>query len=622
MTRNAAKKFWKEYLQLSCAKGRDSITLNPAHTFLAQARMGAFDTISDEEYASKLKDAEELTLFWDDNITETAKNVFLNAMAKTNITDTDISNIAGILAGASVRSHYSTKNPDKDKYADSIHTIDRRQMDMDITPKQLANRLRKTIIGQDRWLDTLCTSAWMHNLRYRHFLNTGESISQPKTNILCLGQSGTGKTLAIQTLAKLLDLPIVIEDASALRGAGWRGTNVSSIVAHALEAAGNDDAKARHTIVVLDEFDKIFHSEVTDQSFYPVNNLLTFIGGSVVTHSDNKTTCSLDTSSMLFICLGAFAGLEEIVQKRLSGETTIGFGASGYKEAPKENLFKQVTKEDLHEYGISWEFLGRIPLITCTNELTIADYKRILTDSLASPIQQYDNMLFDSIGVHVGISEAAADYIAQQASMTQMGARGLSQTVAELLTPAIYTLANDNSISRITLDFNQNGLYVNQEQGPRPVKKDCRQHGPDISAPIPCADTLCSVPFECLPDQNNITLYSLDMKKASECVKWKPLSKLYPKDDIDAAICILQSCICIQLMADEEDPTMLTLYQIVSNFSISSVSDNEDPRDLNRMCKRFSNMALRNTSDITKTIKIAQYMIKEYAFAYSHSKQL
>ena len=622
MTRNAAKKFWKEYLQLSCAKGRDLITLNPVHTFLAQARMGAFDTISDEEYASRLKDAEELCLFWDFRDTETAKNVFLNAMAKTNITDTDISNISGILAGASVRSHYSTKNPDKNKSTDNIHTIDRRQMDMDITPKQLADRLRKTIIGQDRWLDTLCTAAWVHSLRYRHFLDTGETISQPKTNILCLGQSGTGKTLAIQTLSKLLDLPVVIEDASALRGAGWRGTKVSSIVAHALEAAGNDDAKARHTIVVLDEFDKIFHSEVTDQSFHPVNNLLTFIGGSVVTHSDNKTTCSLDTSSMLFICLGAFAGLDEIIQKRISGETTIGFGSSGYSEAPKENLFKQVTKEDLHEYGISWEFLGRIPLITSTNELTTIDYKRILTDSTASPIQQYDNMIFDSLGVHIGISEAAADYIAQQASDSQMGARGLSQTVTELLTPAIYTIGNDNSISRITLDIGAEGLFVNQEQGPRPVKKDCRQHGPDISTPIPCADTLSFVPFECLPDQNNITLYSLDMQKASEHVKWKTLSTIYPKDEIDAAICILQACICIQLMADEENPTMLTLYQIASSFSMSSIADNNDPQNLNRMCKQFSNMALRQTSDITKAIKIAQYMIKEYAFTYSQAKQL
>lgn len=100
-----------------------------------------------------------------------------------------------------------------------------------------------------------------------------------------------------------------------------------------------------------------------------------------------------------------------------------------------------------------------------------------------------------------------------------MGARWLAQTVTELLTPAIYAIGNDNSIARITLDFNQNRLYVDQEQGPRPVKKDYRQHGPDAAGSIPCADTPSSVPFECLPDQNNITLYSLDMRKASEHVK-------------------------------------------------------------------------------------------------------
>lgn len=149
MTRNAAKKFWKEYLKLSCAKGRDSTTLNPAHTFLAQARMGVFDSISDEEYASRLKDAEELCLFWDFRDTETAKNVLMNAMAKTNITDKDISHIAGILASASVRSNYSTKNSDKDKATESIHTIDRRQMNMDMTPRQLVRQLQQTVIGQD-----------------------------------------------------------------------------------------------------------------------------------------------------------------------------------------------------------------------------------------------------------------------------------------------------------------------------------------------------------------------------------------------------------------------------------------------------------------------------------------
>ena len=126
MTRNAAKKFWKEYLKLSCAKGRDSTTLNPAHTFLAQARIGAFDSISDAEYASRLKDAEELCLFWDFRDTETAKNVLLNAMSSTDISDKDISNIAGILASASVRSNYSIENSDKDKATKSIHTIDRR----------------------------------------------------------------------------------------------------------------------------------------------------------------------------------------------------------------------------------------------------------------------------------------------------------------------------------------------------------------------------------------------------------------------------------------------------------------------------------------------------------------
>ena len=490
---------------------------------------------------------------------------------------------------------------------------------MDMTARNLFKELQKTVIGQDAWLETLCTSAWMHNLKYKHYLETGETITQPKLNILCIGKSGTGKTLAIQTLAKLLDLPVVIEDASALRGAGWRGTSVSSIIVHALEAAGEDESKARHAIVILDEFDKIFHSQVSDQSFHPVNNLLTFIGGSIVTHSDNKTTCSLDTSSMLFICLGAFSGLNAIIKKRLSGYTVIGFGTSGYADIPEQDVFKHVTKDDLNEYGIPWEFLGRIPLITCTNELTKSDYTRILTDSHESPIKQYDQLLFDNLGVHVSISEAAADYIAQQASDSPMGARGLSQTVAKFLMPAVYSIGNNTNINKITLDIESDSLYISEQKGVRnaPLPKE---HPVKNKTDILCEidiDILSSVPFFCAKDKESIVKYCKDIFDASENVKWRPISHIHPSQLLSAALNILATAVCLQLSdAENPSPTMYDLFNKVESVSPTTPSNSSDAPPLTLIQKEFIEGMLSADTNLHKAQQVAQKLVRQYAHNY------
>lgn len=494
---------------------------------------------------------------------------------------------------------------------------------MDFTPEQLTSQLKKTIIGQDQYIQDIATAVWMHSLRYRRFLDTGKAVNHPKTNILCLGESGTGKTLAVQTLAKLLDLPIVIEDASALRGSGWKGTSVSSVIVHALDAAGGDDARARHAVIVLDEIDKIFHSQAADPNFYPVNNLLTLIGGSVVTHSDSRMACSLDTSSMLFICLGAFSGLEEIIHKRLSGKATIGFGASGYTETPREDLFRQATKEDLHEYGMPWEFLGRIPLVTSTNALTTADYKRILTDSLASPIQQYDDLLFNSLGVHVSISDTAAEHIAQQASVSKMGARGLSQIVTELLAPAVYGIGNDDRLSRITLDMGQDGLSISYQKGSRPMPSprehtNSRGNRPGLLTEIDI-DILQSVPFSCPDDKDSIIKYSLNILDASENVRWRPISLIHPRPLLSAATCILTAAICTQLLdTDSQNPTMYNLFGAADRISPAMAAYDTNSHHLGLIRQEFITKALENSASFAKALEITKYIIKQYAHRYAY----
>ena len=490
---------------------------------------------------------------------------------------------------------------------------------MDMTARDLVKELQKTVIGQNAWIETLCTATWMHNLKYKHFLGTGETITQPKLNILCIGKSGTGKTLAIQTLGKFLDLPVVIEDASALRGAGWRGTSVSSIIVHALEAAGEDENKARHSIIVLDEFDKIFCSQVADQSFYPTSNLLTFLGGNIVTHSDNKLNCSLDTSSMLFVCLGAFPGLEKIIQKRLSGDTVIGFGTSGYADISNQDIFKHVTKDDLNEYGIPWEFLGRIPLITCTNELTKSDYTRILTDSHESPIKQYDRLIFDNLGVHVDISKKAAEHIAQQASDSPMGARWLAQTVTESLTPAVYNIGNSIDINRITLDIGADGLYISEQKGVRNVplpKERPVKNKTDILCEIDI-DILSSVPFFCSKDKESIVKYCKDIFNASENVKWRPISHIHPSQLLSASLNILAVAVCLQLSdAENPSPTMYDLFNKVESVSPTIPSNDSDAPPLALIQKEFIEGMLSADTNLHKAQQVAQKLVRQYTHNY------
>lgn len=403
-----------------------------------------------------------------------------------------------------------------------------------ITPESLFEKLRKTVIGQEQYLKDLCTAAWLHNLRYQHFNRTGEEINRPKQNILCLGPSGTGKTLAVQTIGKLLKLPVLIEDASSLRGAGWKGTNVSSIIARAI-ASAKDNADAAYSIVCLDEIDKVFKSRVSESSFLPLDNLLTFLCGGVVTHTENGNhSISLDTSNMFIVCLGAFDGLEEIIQKRICGKNSIGFSAKKHIE-PEKDLLQYLTEDDLHEYGIPTEFMGRISLITQTTPFTVDDYRRILTESEASPVRQFDNLLYKSYGVHVSISDAAIGHIAKQAHESKTGARMLARTVTETLHPAIYDLGSDDSISAITLDLDPEGLFIKQEHNGRPNS----QGQSDIYRLCDIEfDILDSVPFVCIRKRSDIWLYAETIKQsARQAATFQP-------ECASAAVCILAAAIC------------------------------------------------------------------------------
>ncbi len=451
-----------------------------------------------------------------------------------------------------------------------------------LTPENLANELKKDIIGQDQYIKDLSTALWMHYLQYDHFKQTGTHLESPKTNILVIGKSGSGKTLAIETLAKkILNLPLVIENASLLTGAGWKGNSVDTLALRAVAAAGGDEDLEKYAIIALDECDKLFGSNrVKDTSFSPVANLLTFIGGSMVTFEKGNDKITVDTSHMLFIFMGAFAGLEEIIKERINGKSCIGFGtaASSKEPLPEKNIFKLTQHMDLHKYGIPWELLGRIQTITSMEELTVDDYENILLHSASSIIKKYCDLFSKSLGVYVGITSTAAHYIAQKAKDNEMGARGLNQIVAEMLQPAIYELGSDTTINRLHFNVCDGELIVERIHGERADGYD--------RLTIDDRIVLESVPFSCIRGMSDIWLYAKKIQDHSK------ITGRLTMDMVLAAKYILAAAISLMLMQkDEYTPmTMDMLFYTLNDMSPDGIPERIYPlADMYNNCVKKAN---------------------------------
>lgn len=319
------------------------------------------------------------------------------------------------------------------------------------TPQSLAAELRKNIIGQDNYLDDLCLSVWLHGLRIQAGCATGRRIRQPKMNLLVMGPSGSGKTSAVQKLAELLEIPLLIEDASHFTGNGWKGRDVSSIVKDILDM---ESEEPYYTIVVLDEIDKmVLNTDAGSSGFAAQNNLLRLMEGGTIIHDEGTKSYSMDTSGLLFICLGAFDGITDLVRKRLGASRRIGFGEDTGSGLSEEALLQQVTREDLKGYGLNQQFLGRIGLITATRKLDVPELETILTTSDSSILRQFDFLLSESMGTHLSITPAAIHEISQRAVEAGIGGRGLMTAVAEAIRPGLAAAAEDRSVDRITVDY-------------------------------------------------------------------------------------------------------------------------------------------------------------------------
>lgn len=318
------------------------------------------------------------------------------------------------------------------------------------TPKEINGLLNEYIIGQENAKKTLSVAVYNHYKRI--FRDTAEDDTQiAKSNVLLIGPTGSGKTLLAQTIARFLNVPIAIADATNLTEAGYVGEDVENILTKLLMAADGDPQLAEQGIVFIDEVDKIARmgenrSITRDVSGEGVQQaLLKLIEGSVVNippkggrKHPNQDFIQIDTSNILFICGGAFDGLNDILKRRL-GSNTLGFGQEKRSKKEDENMLHLVESDDLVSFGLIPELIGRLHILATLGEISKEDMVRILIEPKNSLVRQYQK-LFEIDNVKLTFEEEALTMIAQKALDRKTGARGLRSILEEILLDIMYEL--------------------------------------------------------------------------------------------------------------------------------------------------------------------------------------
>lgn len=333
-----------------------------------------------------------------------------------------------------------------------------------LSPRRIREQLDRYVIDQDAAKRVLSVAVTNHYKRLNH-CSDSDGVEMSKSNVLLIGGTGTGKTLLVETLARVLDVPIVMADATTLTESGYVGDDVESVVTKLLLAAGGDVERAQRGIIFIDEIDKIGRkgnentSITRDVSGEGVQQaLLKLMEGTVANvtgHGGRKNpqeqTIPVDTKNILFICGGAFAGLDKIIGARLENKS-IGFGASvvGPNEGTNGDLIAQQEPEDLERFGMIPEFIGRLPVVATLHDLNKANLVRILTEPRNAIVKQYQK-LFDIDGVALEFTEEALLEIAGKALARKTGGRGLRTIVEKVLLNPMYDLKEMDGVEKIVI---------------------------------------------------------------------------------------------------------------------------------------------------------------------------
>ncbi len=327
-------------------------------------------------------------------------------------------------------------------------------------PHKIKAKLDEYVIGQDQAKKVMSVAVYNHYKRVA--TDTMDEIEIEKSNILLLGPTGSGKTYLVKTLAKLLDVPLAIADATSLTEAGYIGDDIESVVSKLLAAAGNDVEKTEHGIIFIDEIDKIAKKKNTtsrDVSGESVQQgMLKLLEGSNVevpvgAGSKNAMVplATVNTRNILFICGGAFPDLEDIITQRLNKQTSIGFDADlkdKYEDDP--NILSKVTVDDLKKFGMIPEFLGRLPIICSLQALTKDMLVKILKEPKNAILKQYQKLLaLDE--VELLFDDTALEAIAEKALEKDTGARALRAIIEEFMLDIMYEIPKDDNIGRVTI---------------------------------------------------------------------------------------------------------------------------------------------------------------------------